>query len=133
MSNVKCPLFNLDPGDSSMLLPDSGGEFYGNECRGGIKSRPIHPPHPRGQWWLCDWRRIMIRHFKLAAILVLLMMGAALHAHAQVSAGAVLGTVSDASGALIPGVTITVTNEGTNQSRQSITNESGSYRVEPLQ
>ncbi len=75
----------------------------------------------------------MIRHSKFAAVLLLFMMGTALHVYAQVSAGAVLGTVSDSSGALIPGVTITVTNEGTNQSRQAITSETGIYRVEPLQ
>ena len=75
----------------------------------------------------------MIRHIKLGAVLFVLIMGSALSAHAQVSAGAVLGTVSDTSGALIPGVTITVTNEGTNQSRQAITSETGTYRVEPLQ
>ncbi len=49
------------------------------------------------------------------------------------SAGAMLGTVSDASGALIPGVEIVVTNQGTNQVRTAITNETGNYRVEPLQ
>src|SRR5438552_10929139 len=76
---------------------------------------------------------MMSRQVSFVVVLIALVMGSAVYAHAQVSAGAVLGTVSDASGALIPGVTITVTNEGTNQSRQSITNESGSYRVEPLQ
>src|SRR4051812_6497295 len=49
------------------------------------------------------------------------------------SAGAILGTVMDASGALIPGVEVAVTNQGTNQTRQAITNETGSYRIEPLQ
>jgi hypothetical protein len=75
----------------------------------------------------------MNRQFVCLAVLVVVLFGMAVHGHAQVSAGAVLGTVSDPSGALIPGVTITVTNEGTNQSRQAISNESGSYRVEPLQ
>src|SRR5437868_1173899 len=73
-----------------------------------------------------------IRHFTICMVIVL-TLGLSIHAHAQVSAGAILGTSTDPSGALIPGVTITVTNEGTNQSRQAITNESGSYRVEPLQ
>lgn len=75
----------------------------------------------------------MRRQFQFPVVLIAFVLGIAVHAHGQVSAGAVLGTVSDASGALIPGVTITVTNEGTNQSRQAITNETGSYRVEPLQ
>ncbi|MBI4475335.1 MAG: carboxypeptidase regulatory-like domain-containing protein [Acidobacteria bacterium] len=72
----------------------------------------------------------------LGRVLILLcfvICASAPGAHAQVSAGAILGTVSDITGAHIPGVTITVTNEGTNQSRQAITNETGNYRVEPLQ
>ena len=50
----------------------------------------------------------------------------------QVSSGVILGVATDSSGAQIPGVTITVTNEGTNQVRQAVTNETGNYRVEPL-
>src|SRR5438552_11559488 len=73
------------------------------------------------------------KQLKWSVAIVILILIAGIHAHAQVSAGAVLGTVSDSSGALIPGVAITVTNEGTNQSRQAITSETGTYRVEPLQ
>src|SRR5262245_56095943 len=49
------------------------------------------------------------------------------------SAGAIVGAVTDASGASIPGVKVSATNEGTSQSRSSITNETGNYRIEPLQ
>ncbi len=54
-------------------------------------------------------------------------------ASAQISAGAMIGTISDTSGALMPGVEVTATNEGTNQVRRVITNETGSYRIDPLQ
>src|SRR5262245_10891613 len=54
-------------------------------------------------------------------------------AYGQVSTGTLLGTVQDSSGALIPGVQVTATNQGTNQSRQVVTNETGNYRIEPLQ
>src|SRR5215813_8699485 len=50
----------------------------------------------------------------------------------QLSSGVVLGTVSDASGAVIPGVSIKITNTGTGLSRDAITNESGNYRVDLL-
>jgi hypothetical protein len=43
------------------------------------------------------------------------------------------GIVTDPSGALIPGVTITVTNTATNVVSSSITNESGSYNFPSLQ
>src|SRR5205823_14451901 len=42
--------------------------------------------------------------------------------------GAVTGTVTDASGAVIPGVTVTLTSTDTNQTRTTITGEEGSYR-----
>src|SRR5687767_9215625 len=75
----------------------------------------------------------MLRQMRSTAILIAIVLGIAMHAHGQVSSGAILGSVTDASGALIPGVSITLTNQGTNQTREAITNESGTYRVEPLQ
>lgn len=51
---------------------------------------------------------------------------------AQVSRGTVLGTVQDASSAVIPGVTVNVINEGTNLTRTVITDETGTYTVELL-
>ncbi len=47
--------------------------------------------------------------------------------------GAIIGVASDASGAMIPGVEVTATNQGTNQTRQVVTNEAGNYRIEALQ
>src|SRR5438094_5214390 len=42
--------------------------------------------------------------------------------------GALTGTVTDASGGVIPGVTVTLTSTDTNQTRDTITREDGSYR-----
>ena len=53
-------------------------------------------------------------------------------AYTQLSSAAVVGTVSDASGAVIPGVSIKVTNTGTGLTRETLTNESGNYRVDLL-
>jgi outer membrane receptor protein involved in Fe transport len=50
----------------------------------------------------------------------------------QLSSGTVLGTVSDASGALIPGVEVKVSNSATGVTRETMTNESGNYRVDQL-
>src|SRR5215471_18829263 len=46
--------------------------------------------------------------------------------------GALTGTVRDASGAIIPGVTVTLTSADTNQTRTTITTEDGSYRFSLL-
>ena len=43
------------------------------------------------------------------------------------------GTVSDPSGALIPGVTITATNNGTGIVTTVLTNEAGTYQFASLQ
>ncbi len=53
-------------------------------------------------------------------------------AHAQAVYGSVYGTVTDASGAAIPGATITITDEGKGTSVTAKSNESGNYTVEHL-
>lgn len=47
--------------------------------------------------------------------------------HAQTPSGEISGTVTDASGAAVPGVTVTLRSEGTNAVREVQTNESGLY------
>ncbi len=51
---------------------------------------------------------------------------------AQISTGSINGTVTDESGALLPGVTVTATNIGTTQPRSVVTNESGRYQIAGL-
>jgi outer membrane receptor protein involved in Fe transport len=51
---------------------------------------------------------------------------------AQLTRGAVSGTVRDASGAVIPGATVRVTSAGTSVSRDIVTNEDGFYRAGAL-
>src|SRR5262245_29919390 len=53
------------------------------------------------------------------------------HVFAQTTA-AITGAISDASGALIPGVAVTVTNTATGQIRTTVTNEIGRYSVPAL-
>lgn len=52
--------------------------------------------------------------------------------HAQVSNGAISGTVTDSSGAIIPGATVTITNTGTGVSRVIRTDSAGFYSAEGL-
>ena len=46
---------------------------------------------------------------------------------AQASTGNIYGSVADASGAVLPGATITIRNTGTGQTRTTTTNETGGY------
>lgn len=45
------------------------------------------------------------------------------------STGAIRGTVTDSSGAVVPNVTVTATNAGTGQSRTATTGSDGSYSL----
>ena len=74
-------------------------------------------------------RATVLRCATLAASLALLVANVAF---GQVLYGTVVGNVKDVSGASVPGATITVTNVQTNQSREAVTNESGSYWVSNL-
>jgi Carboxypeptidase regulatory-like domain len=72
-------------------------------------------------------RRVL--HFLTAAI-ALLIVGAAVPAlHAQVLYGSVTGTVSDKTGAVVPSVTVTLTNQGTGEVRAEKANAQGVYSV----
>src|SRR5262249_2267425 len=50
-------------------------------------------------------------------------------AFAQVLFGSIVGTVTDASGAAVPGAKVTVTQLETNESRETVTNEGGGYTL----
>jgi hypothetical protein len=65
----------------------------------------------------------------LAGLFVLLGAPAA---HAQFETGSVIGTVKDASGAVVSGATVTVTNVATNIKYTRTTNDSGDYEVPGL-
>jgi hypothetical protein len=50
-------------------------------------------------------------------------------AAAQRQLGAIQGTITDQTGAAVPGVTVTITNKETGEVRTATTNESGIYRI----
>ncbi len=70
-------------------------------------------------------RRVEVRAFVIA--LILLMSSVAVFS--QDSRGAISGMVTDSTGGVLPGVTVTVTNEGTNVALTVITDSKGYYRV----
>src|SRR5215470_17770133 len=77
-------------------------------------------------------RRNLVKRFAIACIaLFWATIGLSIEGLAQVNA-TVGGTVSDTSGALIPGVEVTAKNVNTGISETRITNESGSYSFASL-
>jgi hypothetical protein len=67
-----------------------------------------------------------LRRLTLSAVAVILFAAAAL---AQESRGRIIGQIADGSGAVIPGVTVKVTNVATNVTATATTNAEGSYSV----
>ena len=75
----------------------------------------------------------MRKSSSLACAVVLAMLVWLYPARAQSTNEAVLaGTISDASGAVIPGATLTLTNIGTNIARKTETNGEGAYSFRAL-
>ena len=64
--------------------------------------------------------------------LTLLIICAAASASAQSELGSITGTVKDAQGAVLPGVTVTAQNAGTNVSTTAISNSEGVYLLSSL-
>lgn len=67
---------------------------------------------------------------RLAVALSLCLVGTTLNA--QSFYGSMVGTVSDSTGAVIPGTAVTLKNLGTNDQQKSTTDSSGSYRFQNL-
>jgi hypothetical protein len=65
-----------------------------------------------------------------AAVLVVFPLASA--AHAQVTSATIVGTVTDSSGAALPGATVTARNVDTGFTRTVPSNEDGAYRLEFL-
>jgi Carboxypeptidase regulatory-like domain len=63
----------------------------------------------------------------LMAVLVAALVGVPAASSAQAIRGTLLGTVTDSSGAAVPGATVTITEVRTNISASTTTNESGNY------
>src|SRR5262245_38672927 len=68
-----------------------------------------------------------------APFLAIAFFAISVSAFAQGFQGGLRGAVRDAGGAVVPGVEITLTNEGTNLSRSAISNESGGYSFAALE
>ncbi len=75
--------------------------------------------------------RLRIRAIVAGALLAAL--GLAGPVAAQITRGAISGTVRDASGAVVPGASVTATNPATNSSRTAITDAQGFYRIPALE
>src|SRR5438093_6813800 len=67
-----------------------------------------------------------MRHVRDVGYAMILLCGWATAVFAQ-GTGDIVGRVSDASGGVLPGVTVTATSRATNISRTTVTSETGDY------
>src|SRR5688572_27925234 len=75
-------------------------------------------------------RRRMAMRQVIAALVILI--GVCAPAHAQRTTGSIVGTVADESGAVLPGVTVTLTGAGVAGTPTTVTGETGTYRFPSL-
>jgi hypothetical protein len=75
-----------------------------------------------------------MRRLRLLALMCGLLVAAPLAtpAFAQRQLGAIQGTITDATGAVLPGVTVSATNKNTGEVRTTTSNEVGIYRLQSL-
>jgi hypothetical protein len=69
----------------------------------------------RSMWWALGWSAVA------------LVVAAPAPAHAQVLYGSIVGNVKDESGAGVPGATVAITHQGRNLTRETVTDDTGSY------
>ncbi len=75
----------------------------------------------------------MVNHLRLCVSLIfLLVVGAAASGAAQTQLGAIQGTITDQTGGVLPGVTVTATNLDTGIARTTTSNAVGVYRIQSL-
>ena len=72
---------------------------------------------------VCGSRRYLSNASKILAVLACALLFCVFAARSQQNTADILGTVTDTSGAIIPGASVTLTNTGTNISQTAQTNQ----------
>jgi len=76
------------------------------------------------------WKPGLSARQLVAVLTVILTIGlAAGFVEAQVLYGSIIGNVTDQNGAVVPGATVTITNKGTGQVRETVTDSEGVYSI----
>ena len=73
-----------------------------------------------------------MKHVRLRQLVLLCILALAFAFHAAAQEATIVGTVTDPSGSVMPGVQITVTNNETSAVRHIVSNEAGQYTVPSL-
>ncbi len=68
-----------------------------------------------------------MKFFRSGLMIIIVLLNSVILLLAQADQGRVLGTVTDASGAVVAGAKVTVTNTATNVTRNLVSNRAGDY------
>ena len=78
-------------------------------------------------------QRVRSQYLWATALVVLIALGgSAVSLQAQVLYGSLVGNVTDATGAAVPGATVTATHKETGASREAVTDTTGGYHFTNL-
>src|SRR5690349_6222544 len=69
----------------------------------------------------------------LMSVVCLVILSFSEHSFGQTFRGSISGRIADATGAVLPGVNVTVTNDATGLSRTTVTSATGDFSVPDLQ
>ena len=72
--------------------------------------------------------RLFPRVVAIGVLIAATLMAASTNARAQVTTATLYGAVHDSSGGILPGVNVTVTYQGTNLTREAVTDAVGNLR-----
>src|SRR3954469_15018838 len=101
---------------------------------GGLSFVPVYARRQQRATRLTRSRRNPVPSFMRRPIVVcILILGIAAVCDAQTFRGALSGRIADQSGAMLPGVTVTATNDATGVSRTTVTSGNGDFSVPDLQ
>src|SRR5580693_4073651 len=74
----------------------------------------------------------MKNSLRTSLLALLIAAFAVVGASAQLSTASMFGTVTDATGAVVPNATVAITQTSTNETRTVVTNKDGAYRADFL-
>src|SRR6266511_2998876 len=76
--------------------------------------------------------KIFARVLAIAVLVGATLLTASTNARAQVTTATLYGVVRDSSGGILPGVSVTVTHQGTNLTRETVTDGRGEFALPAL-
>src|SRR5262245_14359578 len=99
----------------------------------GLVPMPCHAASCPSRTRLTHPRRMEIMRVRALVLAAALLASSGISAFAQTETGRILGTVTDPQARVVPGVTVSATNNGTGAVRSTVTDVDGKYVIANVQ